>query len=172
VQPWVIYRADRFLRGGDHAAFNAHGFPAVRFTEVDENYDRQHQNVTERDGRAYGDVAEFVDPEYLADVARLNGAALYCLANAPATPENARLITAALSASTTIRWDRNVEPDVAGYEIVYRETTSPVWDHVIDVGDVAEHTIDLSKDNWFFGVRAYDRDGYRSMVAFPGAAGR
>ena len=69
-----------------------------------------------------------------------------------------------------IRWDRATEPDVAGYEIVSRETASPFWETVIDVGDVTEHTIDLSKDNWFFGVRAYDQDGHRSLVSFPGAA--
>lgn len=172
VKPWVIYRVDRFLRGGDHTAFNEEGFPAVRFTEVEENYDRQHQNVSTRDGRPYGDVAEFVDERYLADVTRLNGAALFTLANAPSPPGNARLITAGLRNDTTIRWERSPQPDVAGYEVVYRDTTSPFWEVTIDVGDVTEHTLDLNKDNYFFGVRAYDRDGHRSLVSFPVAAGR
>ena len=170
VKPWLIYRADRFLRGGDHTPFNQHGFAAVRFTELHENYDRQHQNVRMVDGERYGDVAAYVDEEYLADVTRLNGAALYSLANAPSAPPNARLIVANLTIETTIRWDRAPEPDVAGYEIVFRETASPFWETVIDVGDTTEHTIDLSKDNWFFGVRAYDQDGHRSLVSFPVAA--
>jgi len=168
VKPWLIFRPDRFLRGGDHSAFNEHGFAAVRFTEVEENYDRQHQNVTEKDGKPYGDVPAFVDEQYLAGVAALNGAALWTLANAPAAPVNARLVTSGLGLETTIRWEANVEPDVAGYEVVWRETTSPTWDHVVDAGNVTTHTIDLSKDNYFFGVRAYDKDGHRSLVSFCG----
>jgi len=171
VRPWLIYRTDRFLRGGDHTAFNELGFAAVRFTEVDEHFDRQHQDVSIVDGRPYGDVAEFVDEAYLAEVTRLNGAALATLGNAPAAPVNARLVTARLSNDTTIRWEQSPEPDVAGYEIVYRDTASPTWDHIIDAGDVSEHTIALSKDNWFFGVRAYDAEGHRSLVAIP-VAGR
>ena len=169
VKPWLIFRPDRFLRGGDHSAFNEHGFAAVRFTEVEENYDRQHQNITEKDGKPYGDVAEFVDEQYLAGVAALNGAALWTLANAPAAPLNARLVTSGLGLDTTIRWDANTEPDIAGYEIVWRDTTSPTWDNAVDAGNVTAHTIDLSKDNYFFGVRAYDRDGHRSLVTYCGA---
>lgn len=172
VKPWLIFRVDRFLRGGDHTAFNNHGFPAVRFSEVHEHYDRQHQDIREVDGEPYGDVARYVDEAYLADVARLNGAVLYNLANAPSTPAQARVITAGLTNSTTIRWDEAPEPDVAGYEIVYRETTDPVWEHAIDVGEATEHTVDLSKDNWFFGVRSYDSDGHRSPVAFCTAGRR
>jgi len=172
VQPWIIYRTDRFLRGGDHTAFNEQGFAAVRFSEVEEQYDRQHQDVIMRDGRPYGDVGEYVDEEYLADVTALNGAVLSTLANAPSAPPNARLITAGLRNDTTIRWDPSPEPDVAGYEIVYRDTTAPFWEQVIDAGSVGEFTINLSKDNYFFGVRAYDAEGHRSLVSFPGAAGR
>lgn len=170
VKPWLNYRPDRFLRGGDHTPFNEHGFAAVRFTEVHEHYDRQHQNVRIVDGARYGDVASFVDEEYLADVTRLNAATLFSLANAPAKPTNARIIVSNLANDTTLRWDASPEPDTAGYEVVYRETMSPTWDHVIDVGNVLEHTIDLSKDNWFFGLRAYDTDGHRSLVSFPRAA--
>lgn len=169
VKPWLNYRPDRFLRGGDHSPFNEHGFAAVRFTEVHEHYDRQHQNVRIVDGERYGDVASFVDEDYLADVTRLNAATLFSLANAPATPANARIIVSNLANDTTLRWDASPEPDTAGYEIVYRETMSPTWDHVIDVGNVLEHTVDLSKDNWFFGLRAYDSDGHRSLVSFPRA---
>jgi len=172
VKPWLIYRSDRFLRGGDHSAFNEQGFAAVRFSEVREHYDRQHRDIRIVDGERCGDVARFVDEDYLADVTRLNGAVLFSLANAPAAPENARLIVAGLADDTTIRWDANAEPDIAGYEVVYRDTASPLWEHVVDVGDATEHAIDLSKDNWFFGVRAYDEDGYRSMVSFPGVGRR
>jgi hypothetical protein len=168
VRPWLIYRSDRFLRGGDHTPFNQEGFAAVRFTEVHENYDRQHQDVRQVDGERYGDVAAFVDEDYLADVTRLNGAALFTLANAPSAPPNARLLVSGLSIETVIRWDVSPEPDVAGYEVVHRETNAPFWDHVVDVGDATEHTSELSKDNWFFGVRAYDTDGHRSLVSFPG----
>lgn len=139
---------------------------------MDEHYDRQHQDVTLRDGLPYGDTAEYVDTGYLADVALLNGMALYCLANAPSVPENARLIAAGLVPDTTIRWSAVPEPDVAGYEIVYRDTTASRWEHVVDVGLVTEATLDLSKDNWLFGVRSYDRDGMRSPVVFCGVGQR
>ena len=170
VKPWLIYRPDRFLRGGDHSPFNERGYAAVRFTEVHESYDRQHQDVRMLDGERYGDVAKFVDEAYLADVTRLNGAVLFALANAPAAPANARIITAGLTNDTTLRWDGSPEPDVAGYEIVIRDTAAPLWGLVVDAGDVTEFTIDRSKDNWFFGIRAYDRDGHRSTVSFPVAA--
>ncbi len=170
VKPRVIYRPDRFLRGGDHTGFNEAGFTAVRLIEVFEDYTRQHQDVRVEDGVAYGDAAEHVDAGYLADVVKLNAAALVHLANGPSVPANARIIAADLTNDTTLRWEPSPEPDVAGYEVVWRETTSVVWDHASDVGDVTEATIDLSKDNWYFGVRAYDADGYRSPVAFPRAA--
>jgi Zn-dependent M28 family amino/carboxypeptidase len=172
VKPWVIYRPDRFLRGGDHTPFNELGFAAVRFCEVYEDYTRQHQDLREEGGVRYGDLPEFVDAEYLADVARLNAAAVVHLANAPSPPSNARILTARLSNDTTIRWNPSPEPDVAGYEVVWRDTASPVWQHSRDVGDATEATIELSKDNWFFGVRAYDREGYRSPVVFPFGAAR
>ena len=172
VKPMLIYRPDRFLRGGDHTGFNEVGFAAVRFTEVFENYDRQHQDVRTEGERSYGDLTEHVDGGYLADVARLNAATIVHLANAPSEPPNARIIVAGLSIDTTLRWDESPEPDVAGYEVVWRETTAPRWQHVKDVGNVTEATLPLSKDNWYFGVRAYDRDGYRSPIVFPVAAGR
>lgn len=170
VKPMLIFRPDRFLRGGDHTAFNEAGFPAVRLTEVYENYDHQHQDVRTEDGRQFGDLAEFVDPAYIADVALLNAATLTHLANAPSVPGNARIIVAELTNDTTLRWEASPEGDIAGYEIVWRETTSPVWQHAHDAGNTTEGTLELSKDNWFFGVRSYDTDGYRSPVAFPIAA--
>jgi hypothetical protein len=173
VRAMLVFRPDRFLRGGDHSAFNEAGFPAVRFTEVDEDYTRQHQNVSVRDGRPYGDVPEYVDAAYLAGVARLNVATLVCLANAPPAPERARIITAELDNRTTIRWDAGPEEaGIAGYEVVWRATTDAEWMHAADVGLVTEAVIDRNKDDWFFGVRAYDAEGYRSVVAFCGEARR
>jgi hypothetical protein len=168
VQPQLVYRPDRFMRGGDHTPFNENGIAAVRFTEVYENYDRQHQDVREEDGVQYGDLPEFVDGEYLADVARLNAAALIHLANAPSIPANARIDLSGLGNDTTLTWEASPEPDVAGYEVVWRETSSPTWTNVQDVSQELEATLELSVDNWFFGVRAYDAQGYRSPVAFPG----
>ena len=170
VKPMLVYRPDRFLRGGDHTGFNEAGLPAVRFCEVYETYERQHENVRTEDGVHYGDTREYVDEHYLADVTRLNAAALVHMANAPRTPDDVRILVATLSNDTTLRWSALPEPDVAGYEVVWRETTSPVWQHSKDVGNVTEATVDLSKDNWAFGLRAYDRDGYRSPVGVPRAA--
>ncbi|GEM_PF-12958 len=170
VKPKLVFRPDRYLRGGDHTPFNELGFAAVRFCEVHENYDHQHQDVRVEDGVQYGDLATYVDPEYLAGVTKLNAATLVHLANAPRSPENTRILVAELSNDTTLRWDRSSSSDVAGYEIVWRDTTDPDWKSFKDVGDVTEATIDKSKDNWIFGVRAYDSKGYRSMVSFPIAA--
>ncbi len=174
IRPMLVFRQDRFLRGGDHSTFNEAGFTAVRCTEVYENYRHQHQSprVVQEEGKdvQYGDLPEFVDFEYLTNVAKLNAACLVNLANAPSTPANARIITAKLEYTTTLRWEKSPEPDVAGYELVWRDTTSPKWEHVKDAGNVTEITIDESKDNVFFGVRAYDKDGYRSPVTFPAAA--
>jgi Zn-dependent M28 family amino/carboxypeptidase len=167
VRPLLVFRRDRFLRGGDQTAFTELGVPAVRFTVVDENYDRQHQNVRSENGKKYGDLPEFVDATYLRGVARLNAAALAHLANAPSAPADVRILTQGLSTRTALRWSRPPEPDLAGYEVVWRETTSPTWQHVRDVGAVTETTLDLNKDNWLFGVRAYDKQGYRSPVTFP-----
>ncbi len=164
----LIYRIDRFLRGGDHKSFALEGYPAIRFTEMNEDYRHQHQNVRMENGVQYGDLPEFVDFAYTADVTRVNIAALASLARAPAKPSNARVITAGLSNSTTLRWNANTEPDLAGYEIVWRETTAPQWQHSTKVGgDVTEHEHPLSKDNYVFGVRAVDSDGHRSEAAYP-----
>lgn len=172
VQPMLINRTDRFLRGGDHTSFNEAGYPAVRFTVVEENYDRQHQDVRIVEGVQFGDLAEFVDAAYLADVARVNGAALAHLANAPSSPGNARIITADLGNETVLRWDAAPEPDLAGYEVVWRATIDHEWTESRDVGMNTQATLEINKDNHFFGVRAYDRDGFRSPVSFCGAAAR
>ncbi|HYE61505.1 MAG TPA: M28 family metallopeptidase [Phycisphaerales bacterium] len=174
VQPMLVFRQDRFMRGGDHIPFNDAGFAAVRFTEVHEDYRHQHQTprIEIVDGKEvqFGDLPDSVDFDYLANVTRLNAAVLVNLANAPSSPENVRIITAKLDVTTTLRWSKSPEFDVAGYELVWRDTTSPTWQHSRDVGDATEVTVSESKDNFFFGVRAYDRDGYRSPVTFAGAA--
>lgn len=172
IKPWVIFRQDRFLRGGDHSSFNDAGFPAVRFTTPAEDYSRQHQNVTQKDGEPYGDLPRFVDPMYVANVAKLNAAVLMHLANAPRPPGDVRLITSELTPTTTVRWSPSPEPDVAGYDVVWRATTSWQWEGSKDVGNVTEVTLPFSKDNYFVGVRAYDKDAYRSPVAFAGAAAK
>ncbi len=163
----LIWRRDRFLRGGDHKPFAREGFAAVRFTEMNEDYRHQHQNVRVEDGVQYGDLPQFCDFDYIANVTRVNAAALASLARGPAPPANTRVLTAKLTTDTTLRWNANSEPDVAGYEVLWRETTAALWQHTRDVGNVTEFTSPLSKDNYVFGVRAYDRDGHRSVVAYP-----
>ncbi len=169
----MVYRRDRYGRGGDHIPFLERGFPAVRFTEPNENYQHQHQNVRVENGIKYGDLPEFVDFPYVANVARVNAASLAMLAVAPAKPGNVVILTARLSNDTDLRWDANREPDLAGYEIVWRDTAAPVWTNSLAVGMVTSHTLNgMSKDNYFFGVRAIDKQGNRSPVTFPRPQGR
>ncbi len=175
VQPMLVFRPDRFLRGGDHLPFNENEFAAIRFCEVHENYNHQHQTPRRERGPdgaeiEFGDLPAFVDAEYVADVARVNLVALAHLANAPSAPTRARIVTEKLQTTTTIRWNASPEPDVAGYEIVWRETTEPTWTHSQSISGATEATLDLNKDNVFFGVRAVDREGYRSPVSFCDAA--
>jgi Zn-dependent M28 family amino/carboxypeptidase len=164
----MVYRRDRYLRGGDHIPFLERGFAAVRFTEPNEDYLHQHQNVRNENGVQYGDLPQFDDFGYIANVARVNAAALAMLALAPARPKNAGLVTTRLTNDTELKWDANKETDLAGYEIVWRDTTSPVWTNVRAVGNVTSYTMKgMSKDNYFFGVRAVDKQGNKSPVSFP-----
>jgi hypothetical protein len=163
----VIYRRDRYLRGGDHIGFLEQRYPAARFTEPNENFAHQHQDVRVENGQQFGDLPEFCDFRYIAGVARVNAATLWSLAQAPGTPKGVGIVTSNLTNDTQLVWQRGTEPDLAGYEVVWRETTAPEWTNVRRVGDVTTATIDLSKDNVFFGVRAVDKDGHHSPVAFP-----
>ncbi|AGZ44342.1 M20/M25/M40 family metallo-hydrolase [Actinoplanes friuliensis] len=163
----VIWRRDRYLRGSDHISFLLRGYPAARFTEPRENFAHEHQDVRVEDGVQYGDLVEFCDFAYIARVARVNAAALWSLAQAPGTPRGVVIDTTQLTNATTLRWQPSTAADLAGYEVVWRETTASDWTNVQAVGDVTTVTIDLSKDNVFFGVRAVDRDGHRSPVAAP-----
>ena len=167
MKVWMIYRRDRYGRGGDHQPFLERGYPAVRFTEPNEDYHHQHQNVRIENGIQYGDLPQFDDFKYIADVARTNAAALAALALGPARPANV-LIATGLSDDATIKWDANKEPDVAGYEIVWRDTTAATWTNSRAIGNVLTYTMKgMSKDNYFFGVRAVDREGNRSQVTYP-----
>jgi hypothetical protein len=167
MKVWLIYRRDRYGRGGDHQPFLERGYAAVRFTEPNENFNHQHQNVRAENGIQYGDLPQFDDFKYIANVARVNAAALAALASAPARPKNA-VFPAGQSNDTQIKWDANKEPNIAGYEIVWRDTTEPVWTHSRAVGNVSEYTMKgMSKDNYFFGVRAVDKTGNRSPASYP-----
>jgi hypothetical protein len=165
---WIIYRRDRFGRGGDHIPFLERGFAAVRFTEPDEDYTHQHQNVRTENGKFYGDTPEFVDYKYLANATRINLIALASIANAPAKPKNVGIVTGRLTNDTDLRWDANKDADIAGYEIAYRDTSAAEWTNFIPVGNVTAFSVkNMSKDNYFFGVRAVDKDGNRSPVVYP-----
>ena len=167
MKVWMIYRRDRYGRGGDHQPFLERGYAAVRFTEPNENYQHQHQNVRTENGIQYGDLPQFDDFNYIANVARVNAASLAALVSAPARPKNVTFPTN-LSNDTPIKWDANKEPDLAGYEIVWRDTTEATWTHSLAVGNVDTYSMKgMSKDNYFFGVRAVDKEGNRSPVTYP-----
>ena len=168
----VIWRRDRYLRGSDHLSFQQHGFPAARFTEPRENFAHEHQDVRVENGTQFGDLEKFVDFDFAARVARVNAAALWALATNPATPKKVEIHTAPPAGFpgtnlTSLDWAANPESNIAGYEVVMRETTSPVWTSAIPVGNVTSVTLNISKDNVQFGVRAVDTSGHRSPVGFP-----
>lgn len=169
----LVYRRDRYGRGGDHIPFLERGYPAVRFTEVNEEFRHQHQNVRIENGVQFGDLPEFVDFAYVANVARVNAASLAALALAPSRPKGVTILSQRLSNDTDLKWDTNTEPDLAGYEIVWRDTTAALWTNSKAVGSVTSFTMKgMSKDNYFFGVRAIDKDGNRSAVTYPKPLGR
>jgi acetylornithine deacetylase/succinyl-diaminopimelate desuccinylase-like protein len=163
----LIYRRDRFLRGGDHVPFLQQGFTAVRFTEMNEDFTRQHQNVRKENGIDYGDLPDFADYNYIQKVARLNLSVLANLASAPAQPQNVVVLTAELTNKTSLKWDapaKGKKPE--GYYILMRETTSPFWEKKFYVTDT-KVTLNYSKDNYFFAVQAVDADGHESLSVFP-----
>ena len=164
----IVYRRDRYGRGGDHRPFLERGFAAVRFTEPNEDYTHQHQNLRTENNIFYGDTIEFVDFGYIANVTRVNVASLAVLALAPAKPKNTGIVTGRLTNDTDLKWDANTDADLAGYEIVWRDTISPFWTNSLFVGNVTAYTAkEMSKDNYFFGVRAVDKAGNKSPVSFP-----
>jgi hypothetical protein len=164
----LVFRRDRYGRGGDHNAFLQRGYTAVRFTEPNEDFTRQHQRVREEDGVKYGDVIEMVDFPYIAQVARVNAAAMASMALAPASPSGVSFKSSRQEYNTTLTWKPSAEPDVAGYRVVWRETYQPLWQRGVDVGNVTEYVMKgLSKDDYFFAVQAIDKDGNASAPSFP-----
>ena len=167
VRPVLVFRLDRYLRGGDHYSFNQQGFAAARLTEFREDFHHQHQNVRVENGIQYGDLMKFVDFDYVAHVARLNAATLASLASAPAPPANVHLLAKDLENDSTLTWEASPGGLATGYEVLWRATTSPEWEHVQKVGNVTRITLQLSKDNVIFAVRAVDAQGHQSLPVVP-----
>ena len=168
MNPTLIYRLDRFGRGGHHRPFNDEGFAGIRIMETHENYTRQHQDLRTEDGIAYGDVLSGVNFEYAKKLTAVNAISLAGIAWAPEEPQNV-LIGGAVQPSTTLKWDKSDDPNLAGYRIYWRDTTSPQWEYSRYVGDVNEFTLEgIVIDNYLFGVAAVSKDGNESVVVFPG----
>jgi Zn-dependent M28 family amino/carboxypeptidase len=165
VKPLLVFRLDRFLRGGDHYSFNQQGFAGVRFTEFREDYNHQHQNVRTENGIEYGDLPKFVNFDYVAEVARLNAATLASLASGPAPPARVKMLTKELENDTHLTWEPSA--GAANYEVVWRATSSPDWEHVQTVAGATSAVLKVSKDNVIFGVRAVDSAGHRSLPLVP-----
>lgn len=170
----VIYRLDRFGRGGHHSPFNDLGYPAVRIMETNENYHHQHQDLRTENGIEYGDTLAGVNFSYVAKLTSLNATSLASMAWAPAPPAKVA-IKGAVQPSTTLSWqalDKPQNPQLAGYKIYWRYTDDPQWQYSKFVGDVSEYTLqNVVIDNYFFGVASVSKDGYESPVVFPGPAG-
>ena len=168
----MIWRRDRYLRGSDHISFQEQGYPAARITEPRENFDHEHRDVAVINGVQFGDLIQFVDFDYTARVGKVNAAALWALATSPSTPKNVQIhVTpptgfAGINA-VPLTWDANPESDLAGYEVVTRDTSAPDWTGTINVGNVTSVTLNFAKDNMQFGVRAVDQSGHRGPVGFP-----
>ena len=163
----MIYRRDRFHRSGDHSSFLDQGYAAaVRFTEPNENFAHQHQNVRIEDGLQYGDLPDFVDFDYVARVAKVNMATLWSLGNSPGTVTNAS-IAPILSNDSKLSWTAVRSSGLKGYEVVWRPSIAPLWTHSIYVGNVTTVTLPLSKDNVIFGIRAIGTNGYKGPASIP-----
>ncbi|MEX0942038.1 MAG: M28 family metallopeptidase, partial [Pseudomonadales bacterium] len=166
----MIYRLDRFGRGGHHRPFNELGFPGVRIMETNEHYDRQHQDLRVEDGRAYGDVLEGVDFDYAAKLTALNAVSLAAMAWAPAPPAEVS-IEGMVSPDTTLKW--NKVKGAVGYRVYWRLTTDAQWRWFRDAGDVSQYTLEnIVIDNYIFGVASVNDDGLESPVVFPGPIGK
>ncbi len=165
----LVFRQDRYLRGGDHKSFNDRGFSAIRLTEPNENYDFQHQDVREEAGRKFGDRFENVDLDYVVRVTRTNLAAALEAALAPSTPRQVRVDVRKLTPHTTLRWKANEEPDLGGYAVLVRRTHEPMWTgrFVVPKDKVEFELVGFSKDDWLFAVEAFDESGRRSPPVYP-----
>ena len=162
----LIYRRDRFLRGGDHTPFSQQGFAAVRITEMNEDFNRQHQDIRTENGFKFGDLPEYVDYNYLQKVTRMNLAVMANLAWSAQEPENVVVLTSGLTNKTALKWEAPKGKTPAGYYILMRETTSPFWEKKIFVKETSA-SIAYSKDNYYFGVQSVDENGHESLVITP-----
>lgn len=166
MNPMLIYRLDRFGRGGHHRSFNDLGYAGIRIMEAHENYNRQHQNIRTENGIKYGDVVEGVNFDYAAKMTAVNAINMAAIAWAPPAPKDVE-IGGIVEPSTKLRW-KQVDGEIAGYKIYWRDTTSPIWQYSRFVGDVSEFTLEgIVIDNFFFGVAAVDKEGHESLVVFP-----
>ena len=170
----VVYRLDRFGRGGHHRPFNDLGYPGVRIMETNEHYDRQHQDLRIEDGVIYGDTIDGVNFDYAAKLTALNAVSLASMAWAPSPPARVT-IKGAVQPNTTLSWavlDKSQNNQLAGYKIYWRYTDAPQWQYSKFVGNVTQHTLEnVVIDNYFFGVASVSKEGFESPVVFPGAAG-
>lgn len=167
MDPMLIYRLDRFGRGGHHRPFNEAGFAGVRIMEAHENYTQQHQDIRTEDGIEYGDVVEHVNFDYAKKLTAVNAVAMASLAKAPPAPKNVE-IGGAVQPSTTLRWDKPESDLIKGYKIYWRPTSQPLWESQRYVGDVSEFTLEnIVIDNYLFGVSAVGKDGHESVVSYP-----
>jgi len=162
----LIYRRDRFLRGGDHTPFSQQGFAAVRITEMNEDFNRQHQDIRTENGFKFGDLPEYVDYNYLQKVTRMNLSVMANLALSSQEPENVVVQTAGLTNKTALKWDAPKGKTPAGYYVLMRETTSPFWERKFFVKETSAN-LAYSKDNYFFGVQSVDAEGHESLVITP-----
>lgn len=166
LEPVPVFRRDRFLRSGDHIPFNRRGFTAVRITEMNENYERQHQNVRTEDGIEYGDLPKFIDYNYLKKITALNIAAVASLASAPPPPDNVKIDVSALSNSTTLFWDSPADSNPEGYYVLMRETYYPFWQKKFFTKET-RITLPFSKDNYYFAVQSVSEEGFVSLPELP-----
>lgn len=167
VKPMMIYRLDRFGRGGHHRPFNDLGYAGIRIMETHENYNRQHQDIRVENGIEYGDVISGVNFEYAAKLTRVNAITLAALAWAPQSPQNLQ-IGGMVSPDTHLKWDKSTDMWLMGYKIYWRETTSPQWQYSKYVGNVDSFTLEnIVIDNFLFGVSAVGKDGNESVISFP-----
>ena len=167
----LVYRLDRFARGGHHRPFNDAGFAAVRIMETNEHYDRQHQDLRTENGITYGDTIDGVDFDYAAKLTSLNAVTMASMAWAPAPPKDVK-ITGAVKASTSFSWQKSNDDTIAGYKIYWRYTSEPQWQFSKYVCNVADFTLEnVVIDNYYFGISSVSHDGFESPVVFPGDVG-
>jgi hypothetical protein len=170
MNPMMVYRLDRFGRGGHHRPFNDLGWAGIRIMESHEDYNHQHQDLRTENGIEYGDKLEFVNFDYAAKLTAVNAINLASIASAPPEPKNVA-IGGVVEASAKLKWEK--VDGAVGYKIYWRDTTSPTWNHSRYVGDVSEFTLEgIVIDNSFFGVASVGKDGFESVVVFPNSVFR